>query len=456
MTTATHTLQRDIAGIDVRRCGPRVRSPQAATSKRVLMICAAFPPTGGPGVQRISKFAKYLPEFGWRPVVWTTRHLPPLPTDESLAHDVPDGCDVRRFGMPTSCTGDTTGHWRWRLARRTFARMMIPDYLLPWAMRSYPRLIKTLGDESFDAIFSTYSPPSCHLLAWRLKRATGLPWVADFRDLWTDDYAYDAPSWRRPIDRRMENAFLRSADRVIAVSDAQRDILAKHDPKNSHKFMTVTNGVDLDDFGDFDRACVRRALHGPQDRFVLVFCGWFLSDRIPDSFMPAVARFSKQCKGRGRRLELRIIGSIADNLKHQMARCGVHVHATGYLPHDAAIRHMVAADALLAMVPFAGNGDSLIPGKCFEYIAAGRPILLIGPADGQAAQLICRHKAGIVAGADEGDIINALGQLISQPIFGESWRMSEVGMHQISRQVLTERLANVLDQLAGAYSTEVI
>lgn len=450
MTTATKTILND-----ANRRGVNAISDTSGAYKRVLMICAAFPPTGGPGVQRTAKFAKFLQQFGWRPTVWTTRHLPPLPIDPSLLGDIPDSVDIYRFETPSAGGDDTGGHWRWRRLRQRAAALTPPDYLAGWAKRSTAPLLRMIRRDNIDAIYSTYSPPSCHVLAQRLKRHTGLPWIADFRDLWTDDYGYHAPGWRRWLDRRVETSFLNDADRVIAVSDGQRDILAKRAPGDRDKCLTITNGFDPGDSVGVDHRAARHALHGPANRFVLLFCGWFLSDRVPSTLPTALARFADHCNQQGRKLELRIVGAISDPLRDRIQTAGVDVVATGYLPHDAALRHLDAADALLLLVPTAGTGETLIPGKCFEYIASGRQILLIGPPEGEAAKLVRQFDAGIVTAPNEKKMIAALEQLMLCANDQPSRQMDNAMLDSISRVQLTRRLANVLDDVSATVQRRV-
>lgn len=452
MTTATESISNSAhrrGASAIRKSESTGGSSANGVFKRVLMICAAFPPTGGPGVQRTAKFAKYLPQFGWQPTVWTTQHLPPLPRDPSLLRDVPESVVIHRFETPRAGSDDASGHWRWRRMRQRIASLTPPDYLAGWARRSTAPLLRIIERDRIDAIYSTYSPPSCHVLAQRLKRLTGLPWVADFRDLWTDDYGYNAPGWRRWLDRRMETSFLRDADRVVAVSNGQREILAQRVPSNRDKFLTITNGFDPDDFDGADYESARHALHGPANRFVLLFCGWFLTDRVPPALPNALARFADRCNQQGRKLELRIVGAISDQLRDRIERAGVDVVATGYLPHDAALRHLTAADSLLLLVPTAGAGDTLIPGKCFEYIASGRPLLAIGPTVGEAATLVRQFDAGIVTAPNELDIIAGLEQLMRRTDDRSSRRADDPTFASISRKHLTERLARVLDDVSA-------
>ncbi len=267
-------------------------------SRRVLVIASAFPPTGGSGVQRTLKFVKYLPQSGWNPVVWTQECSSALPADETLLSDVPCGLPIHRSvggnrAMPTlmesihrcadkaGLLGAAAKRLDWRLRTR-HAGSPFPDECASWADASVRPLLRVIADVGIDVLYSTFSPASNHLLAMKVREATGLPWVADFRDLWTDDYRYrEASAPVRSAHRRLEQEFLESADMVIGVSGRQRNILASHLPGHRDKFVTITNGFDPEDFdGCSDHAEV--ATKG--DRFVLAHVGRFDRWRTPDVF----------------------------------------------------------------------------------------------------------------------------------------------------------------------------
>ena len=487
---------------------------------RVLMICCAFPPTGGPGVQRSAKFAKYLADFGWRPTVWAARKLNGLPRDESLLADLPPDLDVRRypsgdphdtarvqhdrgrtgavFGraawanllargsrrspraswpLPMPPAGRPIAHGRlphpsaslstparatqwhnaidWRLDRLTMALMkrMVPDPMVFWALRSYAGLRRIIEEEQIDVIYSTFSPPSNHLLAWLLKRRTGRPWVADFRDLWTDDYVYEGGRWRRWIDRWLEDRFLASADAVVAVTDRQRDILSAHLSDHRDKFVTVSNGVDAADFDGLDRERIRETMRGADHRFVLVFTGWFLSNRVDRGLIEGVAHFADWMRKRGERFEFRVVGAISEWMKASFADCGVDLVTTGYLPHDRAVEHTVSADVLLLPAPSGRNGHSLIPAKVFEYLAAGSPILVVGPPNGEGQRIVERCQAGICVDSEPQAVCSALQRL---------WRRWKADprpqgcppekLTPYARKELTRRLADLFNQVARVAS----
>ena len=275
-----------LENVDCRSAIDNLQSAIAKCPGRVLMIAAAFPPTGGPGVQRTAKFAKYLPKFGWRPIVWTVDRVDEFPRDVTLADDLPEEVVVHRSGrggavraMQRALRGSTGPSVRSRLARalgwrldRWTQRRSFPDAYARWARSSVRPLCRLVARQQVGAIYSTFSPPSDHLLGLALKRRTHLPWIADFRDLWTDDYRYDEPSPARArADRCLEQEILRAADVVIGVTKTQTEVLASRLPSSRAKFVTITNGFDPSDFSGLPETTNEEARN--VGRFVLAYIG---------------------------------------------------------------------------------------------------------------------------------------------------------------------------------------
>lgn len=440
--------------------------------RRVLMICSAFPPTGGAGVQRSAKFAKFLPQFGWKPIVWSCRHLASLPRDASLLAELPPDLDHRaQSGWDTSSWPARTGELaaatakllrqgdaradgvRWRANRlmRGLVECIVPDEQGLWALGSLGTLRRVVLREHIDVIYSTHSPPSNHLLAWRLKLATRVPWVSDYRDLWTDDCWYpfaDGPRWRRTADRFLETRFLRDADAVVGVSPDQTRILADRIPQERYKCVTVTNGADLDDFAGLDRPSARRAVGydaGHDHRFVLAHVGRFTSERVTPEMLDGFAKLIDWLRVRKNQFELRIVGWMSEQMHRQLRATGIQFTAIGYVSHDRAVREMVAADALLLQYPPRPNADTAISGKLFEYFAARRPILVIAPASSATRKLTLACEAGIAADPDAESVCSALRAL------WERWQSATLGdgcpserLAPYTRRHVTGELARVL------------
>jgi glycosyltransferase involved in cell wall biosynthesis len=440
------------------------------------MICAAFPPTGGAGVQRSAKFAKYLPQFGWRPIVWTCGPLADLPQDDSLLCDLPEVLDVRthsfgdaggwltgtrRLAENTLGLLDLNGDFRrsvqWRVDRATrgIVSQLVPDLLALWALTSLHKLRRVIVRERVDVIYSTFSPASNHLLGWLLKRATRRPWVSDYRDLWTEDCWYPfaaGPQWRRAADRYLERRFLEDADVVIGVSEPQTRILATRVLGRERKFRTIPNGFDPD---DFERAQIDRD-SAPEvgtpvgvRKFVLAHVGRFSWERVRPEMIEGFRRFVRGLNDERDRFELRIVGWMSPELGSKLDAADVRYVTRGQVPHHQAISEMMRADALLLQYPDERNADTAISGKLFEYFAANRPVLMIGPRSSVTRQLVESFKAGLGADPDANSVCAALGEL---------WRQWQAGalqshcdprrLHRCTRRNLTGELAALLVAVA--------
>lgn len=474
---------------------------------KVLIIAHAFPPTGGPGVQRPAKFAKYLPSFGWKPMVWSADYVEGLPRDETLSDDLPESVSLytrspggvqalrrtlRGFrdahqngaGRRPVSTGFAAGRGPvltgfagagsatlsaasnlaaavdWRVAAWCTAHGF-PDDCAGWARRSIRPLIDLVRREGIDLIFSTYSPASNHLLALELQRRTRLPWVAEFRDLWVDDGRYRvASSQKRDAHLRLQQEILEKADAVIGVSPRQTAILSAYVPKQRIKFHTITNGFDPDDFttASSSDAGSSRATPGRRSRasrtFVLAHVGRFDLVRTRDELFEAFRSFSEQIATQRSRFLVRIVGHANAAAREKLLATGLPCEFVGYVSHRDAIAAMRDADALLLPVPDTNNGDTIICGKLFEYLASQRPIVVIGPRDGECERIVRSCRAGLAVPFETDLIISALQEVYDAWRAGRSLRgCPEELLGQFARPELTRRLAGIFEKLAGRART---
>lgn len=438
----------------------------ARNQRRVLMVACAFPPIGGSGVQRSAKFAKYLPEFGWLPTVWAADRLNSMPPDPALLDDLPPEVTIhrrRRRGPLHRLQGaahvlanqgglaSTLGRAiDWRIENWA-KRHAVPDGSVRWARSSIRPLVRLIREQGVHAIYSTLSPASDHLLGLELKRRTNLPWVADFRDLWTDDYRYQEESEsRRAAHRRLEQQVLEKADAVIGVSNRQTAILASHVPASKHKFLTITNGFDPDDFLNVDAKS-----EVPGERFVLSHIGRFDRWRIGEEWWNGLARFVERLGRDRRRFVLRMVGPVADWIHKRVLETGAEAELIGVVSHHHAVQEMRSADALWLAVPVGRNADTVIPAKLFEYLAARRPILVVGPRGGECEQVVMRCEAGLAVGADSTAISHALGTMFDRWKTGNPMNgCRESYLEPFSRVQLTRNLASVLDRVCGEHGMQ--
>jgi glycosyltransferase involved in cell wall biosynthesis len=412
----------------------------------------------------MAKFARYLPDFGWQPYVWSLDRMAEFPIDESLRDELPsevivmrqkaDWCVRAGNGLRAWGRSNRVGHaacsrLEWRLRQRLLADRH-PDVLVRWARQSVRPLLRLINTAGIDAIFSSFSPASNHFLGMTLARKTGLPWIADFRDLWTDDYRYgEPPDARRQRDRALELSFLERADLVIGVTDKQTAMLANRLPDQRGKFLTITNGFDRADFrrngGSMAGSGVRPM------RFVLGYVGRLEARRVPDALVEGFRQFGNWLGDRRSTFLFRVSGHAGDETRARLTGSGLPCAFEDYLPHKQAIERMHAADALLVVVPDARNSDTTVPGKPYEYMATGRPLLHIGPENGACAELIRSCDAGRNAVIASSSICTVLIELYQQwssgvPLAG--CRPSVLA--RFERTKLTGRLAGLLDEVRGS------
>ena len=375
--------------------------------KRVLIITYYWPPTAGSGVQRWLKMSKYLPQYGWQPVIYTPENPEAGMTDESLLRDIAPEAEVikrpilepytvfniltgkKKGGKSKGNTGGTAvnpinavGHKSllMRLSLWLRANVFVPDPRFLWVRPSVRFLKQYLREHPVDAIVSTGPPHSMHLIARALHRSTGIPWTADFRDPWTRIFYFKhLPLTRRSRKRyaAMELSVLREADHVVAVTDNMvRDFLEELGPgqQDKGKFHVIENGYDEADFTGITAAELPAG-------FNLVHTGLFSAEGNPRRLWKILAELCRDLPGFGRDLHLTFAGKTDPEILAAVREAGLGDCLTdrGYIPHHEANRLQKAADLLLLPLREEPEAAGILTGKYFEYLAAGRPIAAFGP-----------------------------------------------------------------------------
>ena len=419
-------------------------------------------------MQRALKFAKYLPGFGWEPTILTVRPedaaYPDL--DATLGRDVPPDLRVERTrawdpyalyarlqGKAKSETvgvgfvGEGEANRTQRLARWLRANIFLPDARVGWvpfALRRGGTLLET-GD--YDAILTTGPPHSVHLTGLLLARRYNLPWLADFRDPWTDiSYYQDLPMSppAKRLDARLERTVLDTADQVIVVSPSLKTML---EAKTSTAMDVLPNGFDERDFESSD---VRRDVG-----FVLAFTGNMPAQQNPTALWTALRRLRQD--EAIPKLRLRLIGNVDPVVLASIQQAGWadRLEIIPYVPHDEAIRHMRRASLLLLCINRVAGAEGIVTGKLYEYLASGRPVLGVGPAGGDAAGILEETGAGQLFDHDDVDGVGAFLQQHyaawerDEPIAGAT----ETAAARYSRKRQTGRLAELLDGLTRPEAT---
>ena len=400
---------------------------------RVMIITYYWPPSGGGGVQRWLKFARYLGEQGWTPVVVAPEGAAYPVTDASLSDDIPAEVEVLRVPiwepfaagqkvlgkeatkverLGASAKQDAGSGLTGWFARWVRGNVFIPDSRVGWVRPATRAILKHLANQPVDAIITTGPPHSVHLIGLRLKRATGLPWVADFRDPWSDiDYLDDfhLTRWARRAHQRLERTVVETADRMLVTArGAARGVEA-----NPARVWWIPNGWDESDFHSPAR---------PSDAgaFVLAHFGSLYASRNFTAVWEAVATWNAVASNR--RILLQFYGNTAPEVVASLAEHltpGRDFVVHGNLPHRQAVDEMHRANALLIMHNNTNSGSRCIPGKLFEYLATGRPVLAVGPVPGDMAALIADElqPAGcpwwVHSPAEAEKIADTMGELVA-------------------------------------------
>lgn len=403
----------------------------------VLFVAYNFPPHGGAGVQRSLKFVKYLPDFGWTPLVVTASSDATPIQDPSLLQDLPAALQVVR--IPAFSIANLRAKAKpWKLSKAVTGLnllLQIPDTARFWARKSQQVIDKLIEQEQPALIYTTSGPYGNHLAGLWAKQKWGIPWFADFRDPWSKNLLTPyLPGYRR-LNRRIERSVLANADRVACVSESWLNNLYENLGRDREKFVVLENGYD-----DVD---IRPIPPAQTDRFTLTHIGSFYRNRRPDPVIAAIRKLINDGRIPTDQLRVLFVGKNA----HEVADIPPF-EVQGYMPHQQLEQIRRESNALLLILATATNNIGNHSGKLFEYIASNIPILGIVPHNGVAQQLIEQTRTGIAVGSDIDDIANAIEVLYQQWRNGDTqWNPDWDMIQQYTRRNLTKRLAEHFNEL---------
>ena len=436
--------------------------------RRILFVAYHFPPTGGGGVQRNAKFARYLGEFGYEPVVITGSGAATgrwTPTDETLAGDVPGTLEVHRVEGPEPA--GSTG-WRARAERLLMRRRPLHAWWIDGAVE----LGKRFGRDC-ELIYVSLEPYEASEIGMRLSQALGKPWVADLQDPWALDEMRVLPSrLHRRIDLARMRRALSSADAVVMnTAEAVRRVQRELPGLGQAMVVSIPNGFDAADFSAPDPA--RR-----DGRFRIVHAGYLHTDlgrrhrrtrrlrrllggdhydvdiltRSHVFLIEALQQLQSSDPDLASRIELWLAGVLSD-VDREVAQGWPSVELPGYLSHAETIELIRSADLLFLPMQNLppGTRAGLVPGKTYEYLASGRPILAPVP-EGDARDLL---EASGTAWTCDPDDVGEMTRLVRLLVGGSGTSApdrpagAEV-LARYERRLLTRDLAGVFDRLGSA------
>ncbi len=437
--------------------------------RTVLMIAYFFPPLGGIATQRALKFARYLPESGWRPVILSVQGSPYPLRDPELMGQIPPDVPVfrarslesehlynlsrrltpsRQKATRSNPSGRSSSTVPGRsLAARLEAWLCIPDGRVGWLPFAVPLGKQVLRGEKPSVIFSTSAPYTAHLIGKRLAEWSGLPWVLDLRDLWVNNHFHSPPTRvHRFLTERLESACVRRADRVVCVTPVMtEEMRCRYADQPGSKFVTITNGFDADDFN---------SNLAPDPRYFSIrHLGSLYGSRSAGPFLQGLVLALQREPKLKDCLQVEFIGAM-DWVSHQSYEVFVSAHQLqawvsrhSFVPHHEAIQLMQQSQVQLLILGESEHIEGVYTGKLFEYLGAGRPILAIAPPS-IAATLVAELEAGIVA--DPGDhqsVAEAILKFYSWFQEGKLQCWSAKGVQAYERSHLAEKLASLMDAL---------
>jgi len=427
--------------------------------KKVLIITYYWIPSGGAGVQRWVKFAKYLRQYGWEPIIYTPKN-PEYPSiDHSFEKDIPADITVLKTPIwePYNVYRNLTGKknqainagfisenkkqgWKDKLSIWIRGNFLIPDPRRFWIKPSVRFLSDYLKENPVDAVITTGPPHSMHLIGMGLKKNfPSLPWVADFRDPWTNiDFYKDLNlTWLADkIHHKLEREVIQNADTVLVVSRGMEEEFALMKPK---KLRVITNGYDESD--------VQVGTLTLDGRFSISHIGTLNAARNPRIVWKVLSEICAENVDFKKDLQIQLVGKVDFSVLEDIQSYGLQEQLLkiDYLSHSEAIAKQNSSQVLMLLINQSGNAKGILTGKFFEYLAAKRPILAVGPTDGDAAVVLNETGAGVIVDfADEPETKTAILNYYNQYKKGTLSVQSE-SVERFSRRSLTGELAGLLD-----------
>lgn len=430
--------------------------------KKVLVIAYYWPPSAGSGVQRWLKFVKYLREYGWEPIVYTPENPDFDIKDNELLKEIPAGITVLKrpitepfqfynklLGQKADkqvnpvMKGEGKPGWKARIGLWVRANIFIPDSRMLWIRPSVSFLNQWLTNNHVDAIVSTGPPHSMHLIALGIKKKHKLPWLADFRDPWTRiDFFHELnlEPWAEKKHRNLEKEVIQTADHVVVVGQNMKDEYLELTRK---PISVITNGYDPSDIDLSTPVSL-------DEKFSIIHIGMLGKARSHTIFWEGLNQLRNEIPELREKLEVRIYGItdpiVLEQIKDFADRSWIKF--LPYLPHHEVIQVQRRARVLLLSVNNVPSAKGIITGKIFEYLAIGRPVLCIGPVNGDAAAIINKASAGPVVDFD--DILSfkeSVVKLFDDYRIGKDLVVPS-GVEKYSRRTLCGDIAQILNEIS--------
>jgi glycosyltransferase involved in cell wall biosynthesis len=435
------------------------------SEKRILIITYYWPPSGGSGVQRWLKFAKYLPQFGWKPYVFTPQNPSFAIQDASLLKDIPPEAEVIRYPIwepydaffkisnivgtkktakPTDLVSGNQKSLFQKISAWLRGNLFIPDPRVFWVKPSVKFLSRFIEENKINIIVTTGPPHSMHLIGLRLKRKKpSLRWIADFRDPWSEWGLLDSlmvGSIARARHKKLEANVLKTADEIVTITPFY---VRQFEMLSGRKVKLYTNGFDEDDFTQIN--------YKRSDKFIIRHIGIVNEKCDPRPFMQAVLKLMSEDHKFRSSIQIEFIGEVHQQFKNYVSSIPELSSVTkfaGNILHKELISLYGNSSLLILILHGYKDGEGFMPGKLFEYLATGLPVLGVGPAIGDASDLLAETNSGKMF-----DAADQIGIILFLKNQFENWNnvvtneINTTSTHKYTRRKITEEFALLLSNL---------
>lgn len=434
----------------------------SSSNKKVLIITYYWPPSGGSGVQRWLKFVKYLPGFGWEPHVFTPENPSFALRDESLLADVPEEAEVIRFPIwepydlffkflsfsrkqGSAKASDFVAAKNKSLLQRVAGwvrgNFFIPDPRMFWVRPSVRFLSEYIEENKIKTIITTGPPHSIHLIGLGIKKKyPSIKWLADFRDPWSEWGLLDSlqvSALARARHRKLEQSVLKTADEILTITPF---FVRRFETLSHRKVNLLTNGFDEDDFAGLE---YRRA-----NKFTIRHVGIVNEKCNPVPFLTALQELTMEDSTFASAVQLEFIGEVHKQVKDFVSQSAVLTKIIQFrasVPHKQLLKEYETSSVLLLILTGYKDAEGYLPGKLFEYIATGLPVMGIGPVNGDAAVLMRESGAGeMINSSDKDRMKEKLSILFGRWNSGDNVLNNSTTSKIWSRRSITEKLTELL------------
>lgn len=418
---------------------------------KALIITYYWPPAGGSGVQRWLKFVKYLRDFDIEPVIYTVKN-PSYPIiDDCLKAEIPEGIEILKqpifepnsiasfFGIKKKKESagflDPSPSFFGKIVQYSRANFFIPDARKFWIQPSLNFLMSYLKKHHIDVVITTGPPHSMHLIGLELQEKLDVKWISDFRDPWTEiDYFHQMPFTKKTIakHRQLERKVLEKSDAVIVVGHTMKEKFLQY----TENITLITNGYD---------SHKRDSLQERDTKFSITHIGMMNADRNPRILWQVLEDICRTNLDFKNILTIRLIGKLdAVVLEDLKAFDTDIVECIPYMNHQEVSKYQLSSQVLLLCINNVPSAKGIITGKIFEYLQAKRPILAIGPENGDAAEILKNTNAGEMIGFEEKEKLKEQVLMLYKKFKNNQLTSESKEIEKYHRRKLTEKLAVVI------------